>query len=157
MRHDSRPRRSMAGPLHQSDPDPLGRAERSGPPSRAARSPTPPRAHPGSGADLTETPRRSSAESPTRGRARPRGDGPRPRSRSLRLSVPARLRLLPDDDDFLTVHLDGAPVGRRLALRLGGAILAPLPQLLLQVLEHPLPPAGPGLDRPVIDSRPASY
>src|SRR5262249_17370390 len=55
----------------------------------------------------------------------------------------AGLRLLPDDEDFLTVHLDGAPGGRRLPLRLRGALLTPLAQLLLQVLEHPLPPAGP--------------
>src|SRR5262249_6901658 len=47
-----------------------------------------------------------------------------------RRSADAQLRLLLDDDDLLPVHLDGAPVGRRLALRLGGAILTPLSQLL---------------------------
>src|SRR5262249_1510728 len=60
----------------------------------------------------------------------------RSRRSSARRSDAARLRLLLDDDDLLTVHLEGAPVGRRLALRLRGTILAPLPQLLLQVLEH---------------------
>src|SRR5262249_12403289 len=45
----------------------------------------------------------------------------------------ARFRLLPDDDDFLTVHLDGASVGRRLAPRPRCTIPAPPP--------HPLPPA----------------
>src|SRR5439155_6791582 len=46
-------------------------------------------------------------------------------------------------EHFLAVHLDGATVGRCLALRLGGAALPPLPKLLLQVLEHPLlPPVG---------------
>src|SRR5207249_1238192 len=53
-------------------------------------------------------------------------------------SVGPRLLLLPHDEHVLTVHLDGAPVGRRFALRLGSSALPPLPQLLLQVLEHPL-------------------
>src|SRR5262245_7187500 len=48
----------------------------------------------------------------------------------------ARLLLLPHHEHLLTVHLDGAPVTRRFALRLGSSALAPLPQLLLQVLEH---------------------
>src|SRR5581483_4899278 len=48
------------------------------------------------------------------------------------------LLFLADDEHLLTVHLDGAPVTRRFALRLRGTALAPLPQLLLQVLEHPL-------------------
>src|SRR5262249_8877846 len=66
-------------------------------------------------------------------------------------SADARLRLLLDDDDFLTVHLDGAPVGRRLALRLRGAVLTPLPQLLFQVLLEHLslrPPGGPVIGYP---------
>src|SRR5438093_6562271 len=53
-------------------------------------------------------------------------------------SVGPRLLLLPHDEHLLTVHLDGAPVSRRFALRLGSSALPPLPQLLLQVLEHPL-------------------
>src|SRR5438128_1659012 len=55
-----------------------------------------------------------------------------------------RLLALAHDQHFLTVHLDGAPVTRcHLARGLGsGAALTPLLQLLLQVLEHPAPPAG---------------
>src|SRR5947208_2340073 len=54
-----------------------------------------------------------------------------------------RLLALAHDQHLLTVHLDGAPVARCLALGLGsGTALAPLPELLLQVLEHPAPPAG---------------
>src|SRR5262249_7837408 len=78
-----------------------------------------------------------------------------------RRSADAQLRLLLDDDDLLTVHLDGAPVGRRLALRLGGAVLTPLPQLLFQILLEHLslrPPGAPpsvrGPGRPVSRSDP---
>src|SRR5262245_63962183 len=89
-----------------------------------------------------------------------RGAEHRVRRRGARRSDRAKLRLLLDDDHFLTVHLDGAPVGGRVALRLRGAVLAPLAQLLLQVLEHPVPPAArgfppvgmPGPSRPVYDS-----
>src|SRR5215510_14144202 len=61
-----------------------------------------------------------------------------------RRSADAQLRLLLDDDDLLTVHLDGAPVGRRLALRLGGAILTPLSQLLFEILLEHLSLRPPG-------------
>src|SRR5262249_61719004 len=74
-----------------------------------------------------------------------------------RRSADAQLRLLLDDDDLLTVHLDGAPVGGRLALRLGGAILTPLPQLLFQILLEHLslrPPRSPRPCRPLSRSRP---
>src|SRR5262245_15090840 len=74
-----------------------------------------------------------------------------------RRSADAQLRLLLDDDDLLTVHLDGAPVGGRLALRLGGAILTPLPQLLFQILLEHLslrPPGSPGPGRPMSRSDP---
>src|SRR5207237_10352827 len=64
-------------------------------------------------------------------------DGSRP------LFLGLGFRLLAHDDDLLTIHLDGAPVGGRLALGLCGAALPPLAKLLLQVLEHPAPPAHP--------------
>src|SRR2546426_7246055 len=69
-----------------------------------------------------------------------------PASRSATLlgaGLGLRLLALAHDQHLLTVHLDGAPVARCLARGLGsGAALAPLPELLLQVLEHPAPPAG---------------
>src|SRR5207244_3179259 len=74
--------------------------------------------------------------------------GPRRRPRAARRRARGagpglRLLVLPHDQHLLTVHLDGAPVARCLARGLGsGAALAPLPELLLQVLEHPAPPAG---------------
>src|SRR5579862_605750 len=73
------------------------------------------------------------------------------RTRVASLFLGLRFRFLAHDDDLLTVHLDGAPVGRRLALGLRSAALAPLAKLLLQVLEHPAPPADP----PSVAGRPA--
>src|SRR3989442_10888022 len=71
-------------------------------------------------------------------------DRPRaPTSARGLLGAGLRLLVLAHDQHLLTVHLDGAPVARCLARGLGsGAALAPLPELLLQVLEHPAPPAG---------------
>src|SRR4029077_12154703 len=62
-------------------------------------------------------------------------------SRSLLFGL--RLFFLAHDDNLLTVHLDGAPVGGRLALGLRSAALPPLSKLLLQILEHTAPPADP--------------
>src|SRR5262245_11527053 len=85
----------------------------------------------------TSAPRPGHGDRPERGRTR---DARRLTSAELgtgraaaraRRSRRAKLRLLLDDDHLLTVHLDGAPVGGRVALRLGGAVLAPLAQLLL--------------------------
>src|SRR2546426_2056048 len=69
-----------------------------------------------------------------------------PASRSATLlgaGLGLRLLALAHDQHLLTVHLDGAPVAGCLVRGLrSGAALAPLLELLLQVLEHPAPPAG---------------
>src|SRR5690242_14122257 len=102
-------------------------------------------------ATRTDTPRASIARTHSIANGRARGRFRRHDDASRALFLGFRLRLLAHDDDLLTVHLDGAPVGGRFALGLRSAALAPLAKLLLQVLEHPAPPADP----PSVAGRPA--